>query len=284
MTQITFATLLALLSALLHAVLALQLKQAQDRLVFRGLLHFYCAVFALPFLMFVVPLPLIGFGFLFLSMLVHWFYQMFTIAAFERGDMGLVYPVMRGLAPMMVAIVAIFIVGEPISLMGAIGLVIIAISLMAFSWPSDAQILSKTNIAGLGFAALTAFTVAIYTNIDAQGARVTKEALSYIIWFFVLDAPSVIITACIRRRNQFFDKVKLEVRRAALGAVAAMISYGGFIYAASIAPVAQMSAMRETSVVWGALFATLILGEPFGFRRIIFAIILVIGLVLLRIS
>lgn len=284
MSTLLLGSLLALISAVFHALLALLQKQAEDRLVFKAVLHFWIAVFLFPFL-FLLPLPSFwGFVFLGLSIATHWVVQMLTIASYERGDMGLVYPIMRGFAPLLVAIGAIFIVGEPISFLGAVGLAIIVMALIGFSWPDEIARKTGLNIAAIMFAGLTAIGIAIYTNIDARGARESGYALSFIVWLLVLEAPGVIFTGWVRRRDEFVAQIRGQMKWALLGAFLAIISYGGFIYATSIAPVAQMSALRETSVVWGALLAALVLGEPFGRRRIMLALVLVGGLILLRLG
>jgi drug/metabolite transporter (DMT)-like permease len=108
--------------------------------------------------------------------------------------------------------------------------------------------------------------------------------LTYVGWLFILSLPPVALTAWLRRRNRLLALARQEAGWAALAAVFGILTYTLAMFAYSIAPVAPMAALRETSIVFGAILGALVLKESFGLRRITLAILLVAGLVLIQTS
>ena len=146
---------------------------------------------ALPFVL-VVPLPK---GDLWLalsaSVIVHWGYQFAMVRALHRGDLSLVFPVMRGLAPLLTAILGVAVLSEAPGLLGWVGLVIATTALIVFALPERRQ--SGVSLPGgsaLVWAALTAFVIAAYSVTDANGVRLASEqgnAFTFVVWLFLLD-------------------------------------------------------------------------------------------------
>ncbi|WP_300526989.1 DMT family transporter [Maricaulis sp.] len=273
------ASLAMLASASLHAVMGLLTKRAGDRLTFRAVMMLAGAVFYLPF---VLSNPFPGWDvwrFLLLGAVLHWTFQMAMIAAFERGDMGLVYPVMRGAAPAMAAIAALAFLGESLSLWEVAGLAIASTAVLGFGWPEKG---GAPKLAALGFAAIAAVMTALYTVNDTAGARQAGDPLLYVGWSLIVASVPILATAAIRRGRALPGLMRQELRWGAVAAVFGSGSYGFAMYALSNAPVGPMSALRETSVVFGALLAAWVLKEPFGLRRIALAILLAFGLVVMR--
>ena len=130
-----FAALLMLLSAISHAVIGAIMKQRDDKLVFRGLIGLTCASLALPLTLFVNIPSAQAWVWLGIGAGLHFIYQLSQVAAFNRGDMGLVYPVMRGVAPAGVGLFAFLILGEALSPLTMTGLAIVVLSLIGFAWP-----------------------------------------------------------------------------------------------------------------------------------------------------
>ena len=123
---------------------------------------------------------------------------------------------------------------------------------------------------------------ALYSVNDASGARAAGDPIYYLAWFLLLNAIPINIVALARRRSAWPGIVRRELKTAAIAAVIGGASYGFALYALSAAAVAPMAALRETSVVFGAILAAAVLKEPFGARRILLAICLAFGLVLLQ--
>lgn len=143
---------LMLISAVLHAVIGVLLKQADDKLSFRTVLAIISALIVLPFAFIVPLLPAQAWVWLIIGTGLHFIYQLSQISAFERGDMSLVYPVMRGSAPALAAIFAFFILGETLGSLEIAGLLIAVAALIGFGWPQKQR--GQKFGSALGFALL----------------------------------------------------------------------------------------------------------------------------------
>lgn len=272
------------ISAVLVALVGVLVKRSDDKLVFRALLSISSALIVLPFAFFTPFPPASVWPYLMFGAIAHFFYQISYVAAFERGDMSLVYPIMRGIAPAITAVFAFIFLNEGLTALEITGLAIVVAALIGFSWP----VKSKTKVAfpAIGVALICGLFIALYSVVDAAGMRVSKEILSqawtYIIWFFLLDVIGMTCLVLWRRGRRIGEALGGQIKTAFLAGVLSLISFSLALYAFSLAPVAKMSAVRETSVVFGAIFAVLILKEEFGSRRISLAGFMVFGLFLLQ--
>ena len=144
---------------------------------------------------------------------------------------------------------------------------------------------SRHGLATL-FAVLTGVTIAGYIISDGMGVRAAGETLehriSYIAWLAVLEGPWLLVLAFWKRPATVWSHMKKTWYRGVGGGVIANVGYGIAIYALALGPMAHIAALRETSVLFGALIGTLILGEPFGGRRVAAAFVIVSGLVLMN--
>ncbi|WP_203290977.1 DMT family transporter [Maricaulis parjimensis] len=275
-----WAVLAMLGSALTHSGMTLLTKRAKDKLVFRGLTLGFVGLAFLPWLL-TQPLPSWEvWRFLIAGAVVIWAFNMLLIAAFTEGEMNLAYPVMRGSAPALAAIVAFIFLGETISTGQMLGLAIATTALIGFAWPEkDGKPKLKLIVLALSAACMTA----AYSVIDAAGVRESGRVLVYLGWFFVLSVVTILPTAMIRRGKDFWAAARQEARPALFSTVFNTSTYGLALLAYAHAPVAPMAALRETSIVFGAILAALVLKESFGLRRIALAICLAGGLVLLQV-
>jgi len=276
---VALGSLAMLGSALSHSVMTLLTKQAKDRLVFRALTQLICTLLFLPWLIF-QPLPSWEiWRFLLSSAIAVWAFNMLLIAAFERGEMNLVYPVMRGSAPALAACAAYIFLGETINLWQLAGLAIASMALIGFAWPEKN---GAPKLQVLLFAGAAACMTASYTVIDAAGVRASDNVMIYVGWFFVLSSLTIGATAVLRRGTRLIPAVKQVTLPAAQSSLFNLSTYGLALYAYSIAPVAPMAALRETSIVFGAILAAFVLKESFGLRRIVLAAVLACALVMIQ--
>ena len=269
-----------LVSALAHAGMTLLTKRAKDRLVFRGLSLLFVAILLTPWIV-IHPIPSWEvWRFLLLSAVTIWAFNMLMLAAFERGNMNLAYPVMRGAAPSLAALSAFIFLGEAINGWQLAGLAVATFALVGFAWPEKD---GAPKLQTLLFALAAATMTASYTVIDAAGVRASGDVLTYTGWFFVLSAITIMATAWLRRRGDLLRLMKQEAKPAATSMLFNLTTYGLALYAYSIAPVAPMAALRETSIIFGAILAAVVLKESFGLRRIVLAMVLVGGLVMIQV-
>ena len=205
-----------------------------------------------------------------------------------RGDRSLVFPIMRGSAPLLTALAAAIVLGEQLSPMAMLGLAVASIATVVFALPEKdfGGSRSVRNSAVL-WALATGAGIAIYNVIDAQGVRsalaTNGTQWSFILWLFALDWIGITVIMMLTRGPQQFV---LSARRAlgfGIGAgVCSTLSFSMALYGFSIAPVAYMSAMRETAVVFAAIMGWWFLREGFGGRRTFAAVVLAAGLCLLQ--
>lgn len=217
--------------------------------------------------------------YLFGSTVVHLFYYAFLVLGYRHGDLSLVYPIARGIAPVLVAMGAFVVADEELSPQGILAVVLISLAIVSLA-------VGGRRVAHGGrsalFALCTGVTIALYTLIDGLGGRATGQVQDYIVWLFVIEpAPLLLITMTLRR-GQLLASVRREWRAGLLGGVFSMVAYGLVIWAMSLTPMTYVSALRETSVIVAALIGARILREPMGQRRIWAASVVAFGIVLLQ--
>jgi drug/metabolite transporter (DMT)-like permease len=214
------------------------------------------------------------------SIAIHLVYFGALIESYRVGDMGQVYPIARGAAPLMTATVTTF-VGERLGLVGWLGVVLLAAGVLLLSLRGGRD-LAKLNSRAVGFALFTAVTVCAYSVVDGVGARLAGSAHAYSAALFVGIGPVMAAYALNRGGiSALDDTMRLWLTGLAGGALQ-LGSYGIAIWAMTLAPIAIVAALRETSVLFGALIAVILLKEPLRPGRMAAAVLIVCGLVLVR--
>ncbi|WP_282605000.1 EamA family transporter [Pelagibius sp. Alg239-R121] len=271
--------LLVLFAAVLHAGWNALVKAGNDKLVMQALIIFGSslpAMFAVPFL----PLPdPTSWPFLAASVTIHAVYYCTLTYAYEHGDLSQVYPIARGSSPAMVAVVAWILAGESLTLLEGAGIALLSIGIISLARPHGAD-----GKRAIWWAMATGITIAAYTIADGLGGRSTENVWSYVAWLFVLEAQVVIWFALWRRRGRIRTALAPVWKKGLIGGLCAGVSYGIAIWAMTLAPLAHVVALRETSVIAATVIGTLLLGESFGSRRITAAILVACGAGLLRIA
>lgn len=273
------AVSLILLSAILHAIVNILTKRAEDKYAMRLLIGVFSAIAVAPVLFF-LPLPrglavwcLLGTSF------VHAFYELLLVKSYETSAFSAVYPIARGTGPLFTAIGAILLLHEyppPIQLLGIAfvcgGVIAIGISHRA----------TEGIRKGIGYALATGVTIGAYTLIDATGVRSVDLALSYILWFFVAHGVTVLVTAPGIRGACVLTNARRQWRLGLMVALLSDISYGAAMLAWRYGATAKLAALRETSVLFGTALAMSFLGEHMSLRRWIAAGVIVTGAILLQ--
>lgn len=279
----TLAIILGLISAISLAAVNAVIKAGKDILMARVVLSGSSAILVFPAIFF-VPLPTADIGIaLIFSLLAHGLYQFGLINALSRGDLSVVFPVMRGSAPILVGIMAVIFLNEALSAREWAGLILATVGTLGFVL-KPGKLASGLDVpkSALAFAALTAIGIALYSIADARGIRLSGDPLTYIVWLFVLDGVQISLAAAFIRGSTVFTDARKIWPYGLIAGVGSILSFGIALYAMNLTEVARVSALRESAVVFGALFGWLFLKEGFGLRRVSFASVIAAGLLLMN--
>jgi drug/metabolite transporter (DMT)-like permease len=274
-------TLLILLAAVMHAAWNALVKSSRDPLVELATLNLAGGIVSLPLLP-ILGLPGLAVApYLAGNVLCHTAYYTLLLNSYSAGGLSLVYPIARGVAPLLVAFATAAFLKEPISGRALLAVILIAVSIASLAFAGGLRNF-RTRAVLLSLA--TGASIAAYTIVDGAGARKATHAVSYIACLFVLDAFVLLPAVYIRRRGVALDRMRAHWKTGALSGVLAVCAYGIAVWAMTRAPIALVAALRETSVVVAAILGALLLGEPFGRHRILASIGVAVGIVLLRLS
>ena len=275
---------IVLVAALAHASWNALVKSDDDRLVTLGAVNAVRFLLCIPIVL-ALPLPAgASWPFLAVSAILHVGYYTFLISAYRYGDLSKVYPLARGLSPMFVAAGAFAVAGERLSPIALAGVAIACVGVASLSFGSVAGhargALRAADRRGIVFAAVTALFIAAYTVTDAMGARLSDNAVSYVAWLAILDGLPMLIAAAAVRRAALAHHLVARMWKSAAGGALQLAAYGLVVWALTLAPMAAVSALRETSVLFAAIIGVKLLGEPLGARRITAAALVAAGIMM----
>ena len=276
----TPVALLVLLSALMHAGWNFLVKASPDRFLDYAGLSVAGALLAacvLPWL----PLPAAAsHPWLAATVFIHVGYYLLLMRAYQHADLSLAYPLMRGSAPVFVAIAAP-LAGDAVSLALLAGVALVAAGIAAPVWVGIRR--GGVARAGLGFGFATALIIALYTMIDGIGARLSGSAVSYTLWLFFLNAWLILGVALWQRgKSAVVAHLARRWLFSALGSLLTVGSYAIVLWAMTRASIPAVAALRETSVIFAALLGTWLLGEKMGRWRIFGAVLVALGAATIR--
>jgi multidrug transporter EmrE-like cation transporter len=273
-------TLAVLGAALLHATWNALLKSGGDKqLDAVGLAAGSGAVAlaAAPFLP--APAPA-SYSWIAASALVHIAYFWALAGAYRWGDMSFSYPIMRGGGPLIVTVAGGAAFGETLGGGPLLGVLLISAGILAFASHSAPDPAAQRK--SLAFALVNACVIAAYTLIDAKGARLSGAPVSYTLWFFALNGAVIGAYGLARRGAAMPAYLRRHWMRAVLGGACAVAAYSIALWAMTRAPVALVAVLRETSVIFAAVIATVVLKEKFTRRRFFATGAVLLGLIALR--
>ena len=215
------------------------------------------------------------------SVLIHLFYFAALIESYRAGDLGQVYPIARGSAPLMTAAATTVFVGERLGILGWFGIILLVAGVLLLSLRGGRD-LARLDRKAIGFALFTAVTICAYSVVDGLGARLAGSANAYTVALFLGIAPVMVIYALARRGAAATLAIGRHWGLGLAGGALQLGSYGIAIWAMTVAPIAIVAALRETSVLFGAAIAVIFLKEPLRASRIVAAVMIVAGLALIR--
>ena len=233
---------------------------------------------------FFIDLPTqMGWVFIAMSMVIHIAYYFALAEAYRFGDLTQVYPIARGTAPLITALVASVALGEPLGFYGWLGVLLLGSGVIALSLRFNSSGMAKFQGRSVGFALLTACTIAGYSVVDGLGSRTGATAFPYIVWLFIVDGVAMLLIGFWRVPKAMIEGTKSAWHLVLAGGAMSLAAYAIAIWAMSVAPIALVAALRETSVLFAALIGVVFLREPVNAIRILAGCVVVAGLVLLRV-
>jgi drug/metabolite transporter (DMT)-like permease len=275
-------TLAVLCAAVTHAIWNAIAHGIKDQLVAFALIGLGAVTISIP-LIIVSPLPHGDcWPYLMASVVIHIFYILGLMQANRLGDFGQVYPLARGTSPLVVTILAAIFVHERPTLPALAGILVVSagLAMLVFGGKRPGR---AAMLAAIG----TGLTIAAYTTVDGVGVRASGSATGYIGWLLLLQGLTVPLYALIRRRSALQDLVRQRSWRVLgagwLAGALSVLAYGLVLWAQTRGPLAPIAALRETSVIFGAIIGTLVFREPFGRTRIAATIVVSAGILLLNI-
>jgi drug/metabolite transporter (DMT)-like permease len=213
------------------------------------------------------------------SGLIHMAYQLFLAYAYEQGDLSRVYPIARGAAPMMVLLVSVLFLSDEMGVMDYVGVFVLG---MGIAFMARGVFSNGESRRLLPFAFGSALATAGYTLADGLGARVAGDPLQYVGWLMMLSA-SFYTPAAIALRG--VEVIRASRRDWLMGLIAAAASFAAYaiaVWAMTVAPLALVAALRETSILFAVLMGWLLFGDRMDRGKIIAAVLIVSGVVLTR--
>jgi len=276
----TTVFLIVLMAALLHAIWNALVKGGADKFTGMTAVVLGQGAVAGVCLLTVAPSPAAAsWPWIWAGVALHIGYQVFLIAAYQRGDMTQVYPIARGVAPLLVAAASVAFLEVEFSGMQLAGIGLVAIGIASISLVRNADGLFQGQAAGL--ALITGMFIAAYSLADGVGARLAGTSLGFFGWIAFLN--SVIYgLACAVFRPATLRKALRLPHIMALGGGASFVAYALVVYAFTQAPIAMVTALRETSIVFALLIGVVILKEPLNLLKVAATATTLVGAALLR--
>jgi drug/metabolite transporter (DMT)-like permease len=254
------ASILVLVSGLAHAIVNTILKAGQDKMSGRALIDGFSALLVAPAAL-LVPLPQGAWGWLAASWVVHGLYLVTLIKSFEKSDLSVAYPVARGLAPVLAAIGAVGLFGEPISVPVALGIGLISAGVLAIG------LSHRVQRGALVWAGLTGVCIAAYTVIDAQGVRAAPSAASYIVWVFLMLGGGIGSVFALWRGRHFLAAMRGQWKPGLVAGALSILTYGLALLAFRLGATPRLAALRETSILFATVLAVVVLKERLSRAR-----------------
>jgi drug/metabolite transporter (DMT)-like permease len=274
--------LLILFAAVLHAGWNVLIKLESDNSTSTALIVAGSAIIGCVFLPF-VPFPLRpSLPYLGASVVIHIVYFGILLLAYKKGDMSLVYPLMRGLPPLLTATAASILLSEALSLRGWLGVALVSGGALMLT--ADFRFSKGFHPAPIALALLNAIVIVTYTLVDAQGARLSGNAFSYTGWMLFPLAVFFLLAIWIIEGRYVFYRMAKEWKKSLIGGTCTFASYSIALWAMTLAPVALVAALRETSILFGTILSVFILKERITWIRGLSIVLIVAGAIAIKMS
>ena len=275
----TFVVLLVLLSALLHASWNALLHLSEDRIWQLGMMAIpYVVVSAVGVVVLPLPAP-DAWPYIIASVALEFAYLLALIRAYRSGDFGQIYPIARGLSPMLVFAGALVFAHESLKPLAAAGVALVSLGIISLAFRRGMRFSGES----VPFALLTGFFISAYSVVDGIGARLAGNGLSYIMWVYLIwNIPQFVLAWHWRGGAKGLFIGRDKVTKGMLSGVFALTAYCLIIEAYRYLPIAMVSALRELSSIFAVLIGWLVMHEKLTTRRIVACGLVTLGAVLIR--
>jgi len=271
---------LVLLAAVLHASWNAIVKGGGDKWLSTILVAAFSALASAPALLFLpAPAPA-SWPFLLASTVCQCLYFVLLARAYRLADLSQVYPLMRGCAPLLVTAVAVLAMGEVLPQSAFIGIGAICAGILAMA----CGLLRGETATGVPTALLNALVIAAYTLIDGVGVRRAGSPLAYLCWLLLLTGLPLMFCGLAFRGRELRAYLRRHWRFGLAGGIGSVGSYGVALWAMTQVPVAMVAALRETSILFGALISWRLLHERIGAQRLLAVAMIAVGAMALRLG
>ena len=273
------ALLMVLAAAFLHATWNAMLKHAGERAVMMALITFGHGLVGIVLLLGARAPSVESWPYIFASVIIHWFYYWFLLVSYRLGDLSQVYPIARGSAPLLVASGGWLFASETLGTNAWVGIALISTGIMMLALGSRN---ARSDTKAVGAALLTGLTIASYSVVDGLGVRLAGSPQGYIGWLFATSS-SVMFFILWRQRARLSSLSARAYVTGFVGGVFSAGAYGLVIFAATLAPLGPISAVRESSVLIAALIGVVLFGERPWRVRVLSAGIVLCGILFLTV-
>lgn len=276
----THVLLIVLFAAALHATWNALVKGAPDKVISMTAVvlgHVPFALLALPF----VPLPdAASFPYIAGGAALHVGYQLFLLWAYRHGDLTQVYPIARGTAPLIVAACSVLIFREMLSTLQLVAITTIGCGIMSLVLVRGSQGLH--NPRGAALALITGCFVAGYSMVDGYGARAAGTPVGFYAWETILNAATFALIIAATSPGTLRTTIRSHKKMMAVGGGASFLAYALVVWAFTQAPIAVVTALRETSIVFALLIGVFLLKERLNLVKLVSAMLTMLGALMLR--
>ncbi|CRM27233.1 MULTISPECIES: EamA family transporter [Pseudomonas] len=274
------ATALVLVAALLHATWNTLIKFSGERLLVIACMDSVALLFVLLAVGFVSLPPLEIWPWIIASALFELLYRYLLIQAYRVGDLGLVYPLMRGLSPLVVLALTLVFAGEVLSTQQIVGILLIPFGMLCLLWQGGGG--DRLPWSMLPVVALIGLCIGCYTFLDGQALRRWSHPLDYLVWLTLLSAWPFPLLAMVRKRAAFSLFWRTQWRLGLSVGLCVLLSYALVLWAMQLGSIAEAAALREVSVILVVLFGMRYLKEPFGRSRLLACGLVLIGMLVMK--
>jgi drug/metabolite transporter (DMT)-like permease len=276
------AVTIVLFAALMHAAWNGIVKSVDNKLLTAVMITTMAAAIAALVLPLLAPPARASWPFIAGSVSLQTLYYALLAAAYRRADMSHAYPIMRGSAPLIVAATSAWLIGETVTGTEWFGIALICGGVLGLALHAPAQ--SPPHRSATVLALANACVIAAYTLIDGLGVRRSAAPVAYTLWIFLCTGLELLLWTAIWRRREFTAYARGKWLPALAGGAGTVVSYGLALWAMTVAPVALVAALRETSILFATIISALVLKERVTLQRLACTGLIVCGAVALRLA